>query len=89
MADWVWPAGLGVLGAIVGSFLATLVIRWPQGRSVAGRAIGVRRVRADAACVGIGAAGERVSRTGQVPDLRRERSIRGIGRSNWAARRWA
>lgn len=27
---------LGVLGAIVGSFLATLVIRWPQGRSVIG-----------------------------------------------------
>jgi len=36
MADWVWPAGLGLLGAIVGSFLATLVIRWPQGRSVIG-----------------------------------------------------
>ncbi|QDZ07778.1 prepilin peptidase [Sphingomonas panacisoli] len=36
MPDWVWPAGLGVLGAIVGSFLATLVIRWPQERSVVG-----------------------------------------------------
>src|SRR3982750_378 len=36
MPDWVWPAGLGVLGAIVGSFLATLVIRWPQERSVIG-----------------------------------------------------
>ncbi|THD36993.1 MAG: prepilin peptidase [Sphingomonas sp.] len=36
MADWVWPAGLGVLGAIVGSFLATLVIRWPRSRSVIG-----------------------------------------------------
>jgi len=36
MADWVWPAGLALLGAIVGSFLATLVIRWPQGRSVIG-----------------------------------------------------
>jgi leader peptidase (prepilin peptidase)/N-methyltransferase len=39
MADaWVWPVALGVLGAIIGSFLATLVIRWPAGRSVmAGR----------------------------------------------------
>ena len=36
MPDWAWPAGLGVLGAIVGSFLATLVIRWPQERSVIG-----------------------------------------------------
>ena len=36
MPDWVWPAGLGVLSAIVGSFLATLVIRWPQERSVIG-----------------------------------------------------
>nr|WP_295666659.1 A24 family peptidase [Sphingomonas sp.] len=35
---FVWPAGLGLLGAILGSFIATLVIRWPQGRSVmAGR----------------------------------------------------
>lgn len=29
-----WPATLGVLGAILGSFIATLVIRWPEGRSV-------------------------------------------------------
>lgn len=29
-----WPAGLGLLGAVIGSFLATLVVRWPQGRSV-------------------------------------------------------
>lgn len=36
MPDWVWPLGLGLLGAIVGSFLATLVIRWPQERSVVG-----------------------------------------------------
>lgn len=28
-----WPLALGVLGAIVGSFVATLVIRWPEGRS--------------------------------------------------------
>jgi len=40
MADWLWPLALGVLGAIIGSFLATLVIRWPQGRSVlAGRSM--------------------------------------------------
>ncbi|WP_300975006.1 A24 family peptidase [Sphingomonas sp. LHG3406-1] len=30
------PAGL-LLGAIVGSFLATLCLRWPEGRSVGGR----------------------------------------------------
>ncbi|MDQ2893321.1 MAG: prepilin peptidase [Pseudomonadota bacterium] len=29
-----WPLGLALLGAIVGSFLAALVVRWPQGRSV-------------------------------------------------------
>ena len=29
-----WPVALGVLGLIAGSFLATLVIRWPEGRSV-------------------------------------------------------
>lgn len=29
-----WPIILGVLGAVLGSFIATLVIRWPQGRSV-------------------------------------------------------
>lgn len=31
-----WPRGGGgfLLGAVVGSFLATLVLRWPQGRSV-------------------------------------------------------
>jgi leader peptidase (prepilin peptidase)/N-methyltransferase len=35
MADpWLWPVALGLLGAIIGSFLATLVIRWPEGRSV-------------------------------------------------------
>ncbi len=30
-----WPLALGVLGLIAGSFLATLVIRWPEGRPVA------------------------------------------------------
>ncbi|TPG54394.1 prepilin peptidase [Sphingomonas glacialis] len=29
-----WPSLLGLLGAVIGSFLATLVIRWPEGRSV-------------------------------------------------------
>lgn len=33
-----WPAAGFLLGAIIGSFLATLILRWPQGRSVlAGR----------------------------------------------------
>jgi leader peptidase (prepilin peptidase)/N-methyltransferase len=32
----VWPALLGVLGAIAGSFLATIAVRWPAGRSVLG-----------------------------------------------------
>lgn len=31
-----WAAALGGLGAIFGSFIAALVIRWPAGRSVAG-----------------------------------------------------
>ncbi|HVF95556.1 MAG TPA: prepilin peptidase [Sphingomonas sp.] len=30
----VWAGALGTLGAIVGSFVAALVIRWPEGRSV-------------------------------------------------------
>lgn len=35
---WVSATVLGVLGAIIGSFIAALVIRWPQDRSVlAGR----------------------------------------------------
>lgn len=32
-----WPILGGVLGLVAGSFLATLVIRWPQGKSLAGR----------------------------------------------------
>lgn len=31
---WLWPAALGLLGLIFGSFIATLAIRWPEGRSV-------------------------------------------------------
>lgn len=35
---WEWAGLLGLLGAILGSFIAALVIRWPQDRSVlAGR----------------------------------------------------
>lgn len=34
MDDALWPVLLGVLGAVIGSFLATLAIRWPQRRSV-------------------------------------------------------
>lgn len=34
MIGW-WPAAGALLGLIVGSFLATVAIRWPQGRSVA------------------------------------------------------
>ena len=34
MAEFAWGGLLAVAGAIFGSFLATLVIRWPQGRSV-------------------------------------------------------
>mgnify|MGYP003576736546 FL=1 len=28
-----WPVALGVLGVIFGSFIATLALRWPEGRS--------------------------------------------------------
>lgn len=31
---WGWPVLLGVLGAVFGSFIATLAIRWPEGRSI-------------------------------------------------------
>jgi leader peptidase (prepilin peptidase)/N-methyltransferase len=30
---WLWPALLGVLGLVFGSFIATVAIRWPAGRS--------------------------------------------------------
>ncbi|KQT32930.1 peptidase A24 [Sphingomonas sp. Leaf412] len=33
----VFPLLLALLGAIIGSFLATLAIRWPQGRTLGGR----------------------------------------------------
>jgi leader peptidase (prepilin peptidase)/N-methyltransferase len=35
---WIWPFGLGLLGLVFGSFIATAAIRWPAGRSpLAGR----------------------------------------------------
>lgn len=34
LPQWIWPIWLAVAGAIVGSFLATIVIRWPEGRGV-------------------------------------------------------
>ena len=30
---WLWPVGLGLLGAVFGSFIATVAIRWPEERS--------------------------------------------------------
>ncbi|WP_206431097.1 A24 family peptidase [Sphingomonas sp. ABOLE] len=35
MELWGWPILLGVLGAVFGSFIATIAIRWPEGRGVA------------------------------------------------------
>lgn len=34
---WVWPALGAAAGLIVGSFLATLVVRWPRGEGLGGR----------------------------------------------------
>ncbi len=34
MPTWFWPTAFGLLGAILGSFLATLCLRWPEGRTV-------------------------------------------------------
>ena len=31
---WVWSSGGAILGAIIGSFLATIVSRWPRGGSI-------------------------------------------------------
>lgn len=33
MPDWAWPLALAILGLIFGSFIATLALRWPEGRS--------------------------------------------------------
>lgn len=32
-AGWLWPAGLGLLGLVFGSFIATHALRWPRGWS--------------------------------------------------------
>ncbi len=32
-----WPLALALLGAVMGSFLSTLAIRWPAGRAMGGR----------------------------------------------------
>ncbi len=40
-----WVAALAIMGAIIGSFLATIAVRWPQGRSV---------LRGRSACDGCG-----------------------------------
>ncbi len=50
---WALPLSGAVLGAIIGSFVATLVLRWPAGRSVA---------KGRSACDGCG-------RTLSAPDL--------------------
>lgn len=47
MPDWVRVMLLGALGAVFGSFIAALVIRWPEGRSV---------IRGRSACDGCGRA---------------------------------
>lgn len=51
-----WPIGLGVLGAVLGSFIAALVIRWPAGGSV---------MRGRSRCDGCGA----TLRTGELVPL--------------------
>ncbi|MFL9840721.1 prepilin peptidase [Sphingomonas sp. ST-64] len=33
MPDFLWPLLLGILGLVFGSFIATVALRWPQGRS--------------------------------------------------------
>jgi leader peptidase (prepilin peptidase)/N-methyltransferase len=48
-----WVTALGVLGAVIGSFLATIAVRWPQDRSV---------MRGRSACDGCG-------RTLRAPEL--------------------
>lgn len=35
--NWLWPALGAGAGLIVGSFLATLVVRWPRGQALGGR----------------------------------------------------
>lgn len=44
---WAWGLALGGLGLVFGSFIATLALRWPEGRGIA---------RGRSACDGCGAA---------------------------------
>jgi leader peptidase (prepilin peptidase)/N-methyltransferase len=37
MDAWLWPILGACLGLVAGSFLATLVLRWPEGRALSGR----------------------------------------------------
>lgn len=37
MESWIWPILGGTLGLVAGSFLATLVVRWPAGARLTGR----------------------------------------------------
>lgn len=48
---WLWGCGGALIGAIAGSFLATLTIRWPAGRTLGGRS------RCDGCNSAIGVAG--------------------------------
>jgi leader peptidase (prepilin peptidase)/N-methyltransferase len=67
-----WSVALGVLGAILGSFLATIAVRWPEGRSV---------LRGRSACDGCG----RTLRAGELVPLVGWLSARGRCRGCGAA----
>lgn len=72
MSDLFWPFVLGTAGAILGSFLATVALRWPAGRSaLAGRS----------ACDGCG----RVLRAGDLVPLASAAWLRGRARCCGAA----
>ena len=45
IAQWVWPVLLGLLGGVFGSHIATVALRWPEGRSA---------MRGRSACDGCG-----------------------------------
>lgn len=72
MPVWVRLAGGFIVGAIIGSFIATLVLRWPQGRTVA---------RGRSACDGCG----RSLRAGELVPLLSFAWLRGVCRSCGAA----
>ena len=37
LPSWIWPLAGALLGLVAGSFLATLVLRWPRGAPLTGR----------------------------------------------------